>query len=83
MTGSLLLQFNSIGNWKLPVRGVRVARRPHPDLAATTPLPLLAGCGALCGSSSEGSWGVSPSLPPGAGASAEQPGLAGALNPDI
>lgn len=60
MTGSLLLQFNSIGNWKLPVRGVRVARRPHPDLAAAAPLSLLAGCGAPCGSSSEGSWGVSP-----------------------
>lgn len=37
MTDSLLLQFNSIGNWKLLVRGVRVARLPRPDLAARAP----------------------------------------------
>lgn len=60
MTDSLLLQFNSIGNWKLPVRGVRVAQLPHPDLAATALLSLLTGFGALFGSSSEGSRGVSP-----------------------
>lgn len=59
MTDSLLLQFSSIGNWKLPVRGVRVAQRPHPDLAATELLSLLTGFGALFGSSSQGSRGDS------------------------
>lgn len=52
MTDSLLLQFNSIGNWKLPVRGVRVAQLPHLDLAATALPSLLTGFGALFGSSS-------------------------------
>lgn len=59
MTDSLLLQFSSIGNWKVPVRGVRVAQRPHPDLAATAPLSLLTGFGALFGSSFLVSCGVS------------------------